>query len=184
MRVNPARILGLDPGSRVTGWGLLVIGPTGKGESAFGCLRPPRHFDRSKTLAALSTELAQLLERTSPTVVVVETPFSARFLKAGLVLAETRGALLAVLGGWGGTVVEYEPARVKAAVVGLGRAEKRQVAYVVQRELGIASTLSSDAADALALALCHFRLSKTASLQAPPAVGTADRVGGRVPRVR
>jgi crossover junction endodeoxyribonuclease RuvC len=183
-QVDPARILGLDPGSRVTGWGLLVRDFRDKGEALFGCLRPPRSLDRSKTLAALSAGLAQLLEQTAPTVVVVETPFSARFLKAGLVLAETRGALLAVLGGWGGTVVEYEPARVKAAVVGLGRAEKRQVAYIVQRELGITSALSADAADALALALCHFRLTKTASLLASPTDGSADRAAGRASRGR
>ena len=74
----------------------------------------------------------------------VETPFSARFLTASLMFAETRGALLAVLGRWGGEVVEYEPARVKAAIVGYGRAEKRQMVFVVQRRLQLAEPPSED----------------------------------------
>ena len=87
----------------------------------------------------------------------METPFAGRFPKAALALAEARGALLAVLGRWGGEVVELEPARVKAAVVGHGRAEKQQVAYVVRHALALADSPPADAADALALALCHLR---------------------------
>jgi crossover junction endodeoxyribonuclease RuvC len=142
----------------VTGWGLVVGHRARIVEVQFGCLRPSRDLDRARTLAALSTALTDLLRRVRPEVAAIETPFSARFVKAGLVLAETRGALLAVLGQWGGKVVEYEPARVKAAIVGLGRAEKRQVSYVVERELGIKERLPADAADALALSLCHLWL--------------------------
>jgi len=124
----------------------------------FGCLRPPRAAGRPRALAHLSDELAALLARLQPQVAVIETPFSAVHLKAALALAEARGALLAVLGRWGGEVVEYEPARVKAAIVGYGRAEKAQVAYMVQRRLRLAEPPQEDAADALALALCHLAL--------------------------
>ncbi len=123
----------------------------------FGRLLPGRKLGRPAALASLSTELGLLLERLSPDVVVVETPFAARFPKAALALAETRGALLAALGRWGGEVVEIEPARVKAAIVGNGRAEKRQVAYVVRHALGLAEEPPTDAADALAIALSHLR---------------------------
>jgi crossover junction endodeoxyribonuclease RuvC len=123
----------------------------------FGRLLPGRKLDRPAALASLAQQLAALLERLAPDVVVVETPFSARFPKAALALAETRGALLATLGRWGGAVVEIEPARMKAAVVGHGRAEKQQVAYVVRHALRLAAEPPSDAADALALALCHLR---------------------------
>ncbi len=123
----------------------------------FGRILPGRKLDRPAALASLAQQLAGLLERLTPDVVVVETPFSARFPKAALALAETRGALLAALGRWGGEVVEIEPARMKAAVVGNGRAEKRQVAYVVRHALRLAVEPPSDAADALALALCHLR---------------------------
>ncbi len=151
-------MLGLDPGSRVTGWGMIVGDRRVAAVAGFGCLRPPRTAGRPRALAYLSEHLTDLLSAQRPQVVVVETPFSALHLRAGLMLAETRGALLAVLGRWGGEVVEYEPARVKAAIVGYGRAEKRQVAYIVQRRLQLPEAPPEDAADALALALCHLAL--------------------------
>lgn len=155
--VDPVeRVLGLDPGSRVTGWGLLV-GSRRRVESVqFGCLTPRRSESRAARLASLSDGLDEVLRLCEPGVVVVETPFTAKFPRSALALAESRGALLAVLGRWGGKVVEYEPARVKAAVVGNGRAEKRQVCYVVQRLLELPTPPQEDAADALALAVCHL----------------------------
>jgi crossover junction endodeoxyribonuclease RuvC len=142
----------------VTGWGLVVGDRRNAVVGGLGCLRPPRTDGRPRALAFLSERLTALIGETKPDVVVVETPFSARFLKAGLMLAETRGALLAVLGRWGGEVVEYEPARVKAAIVGYGRAEKQQMVFVVQRRLLLSEPPPEDAADALALALCHLAL--------------------------
>ena len=154
----PIRVLGLDPGSRITGWGLGLGDRRRAAVGGHGCLRPPRAGGRPHALAFLSDQLQALIDEQKPDVVVVETPFSARFLKAGLMLAETRGALLAVLGRWGGEVVEYEPARVKAAIVGYGRAEKQQMVFVVQRRLQLPEPPQEDAADALALALCHLAL--------------------------
>ena len=154
----PLRVLGLDPGSRVTGWGLVIGDRRTAAAAGLGCLRPPRGGGRAAALAYLARRLGELLAELAPDVVVVETPFAAAHPKAGLLLAEARGALLAELGRWGGEVVEYEPARVKAAVVGFGRAEKQQVVYVVQRRLVLAEPPAEDAADALALALCHLAL--------------------------
>jgi len=124
---------------------------------AFGCLRSPSRLGRPAALAALAAQLEEVLAAQRPDVVAVETPFMARFPRAGLALAEARGALLAVLGRWGGRIVELEPAHVKAAVVGSGRAEKEQVAYVVRLELGLAELPAGDAADALAIAMCAAR---------------------------
>lgn len=151
------RVLGLDPGSRTTGWGFLDGDARALRAAAWGCFHGRRGVGRSLVLAGLAAELEALLASLEPDVVAVETPFTARFPKASLALAETRGALLAVLGRWGGLVVDYEPARVKAAVVGYGRAEKRQVAYVMGQQLGLPTLPPSDAADALAVALCHLR---------------------------
>jgi crossover junction endodeoxyribonuclease RuvC len=123
----------------------------------FGRILPRRNLARPAALAALTGALEELLARLSPEVVVIETSFAARFPKAALALAETRGALLVALGRWGGEVVEVEPARVKAAIVGYGRAEKRQVAYVVRHALALPAEPPADAADALAIALCHLR---------------------------
>lgn len=122
-----------------------------------GCFRPPRGLSRPRTLASLAGQLDALIARADPDTVVVETPFLGKFARAAIGLAEARGALLATLGRWGGVVVEYEPAVVKSTVVGHGTAEKRQVAYVVGQMLGLTEELGHDAADALAIALCHVR---------------------------
>jgi crossover junction endodeoxyribonuclease RuvC len=152
-----ARVLGLDPGTRVTGWGLLEGNPRNVAAVEFGRLLPRRNLSRPGTLASLTEQLVELLGRLTPDVVVIETPFTGRFPKAALALAETRGALLVALGRWGGQVVEIEPARAKAAIVGHGRAGKQQVAYVVRHALKLSAEPPPDAADALALALCHVR---------------------------
>ncbi len=141
----------------MTGWGLLEGDPRNVAAVEFGRLLPRRNLSRPAALAALTDQLMELLGRLAPDVVVIETPFTGRFPQAALALAETRGALLVALGRWGGEVVAIEPARVKAAVVGHGRAEKQQVAYVVRHALKLSVEPPSDAADALALALCHVR---------------------------
>jgi crossover junction endodeoxyribonuclease RuvC len=141
----------------VTGWGLLEGTPRTVTSVEFGRFLPRRNLSRPAALASLTEQLEQLLARLAPDVVVIETPFTGRFPKAALALAETRGALLVALGRWGGRVVEIEPARMKAAVVGHGRAEKQQVAYVVRHALKLSKEPPADAADALALALCHVR---------------------------
>lgn len=141
----------------MTGWGLLEGTPRTVTSVEFGRFLPRRNLSRPAALASLTEQLEQLLARLAPDVVVIETPFTGRFPKAALALAETRGALLVALGRWGGRVVEIEPARMKAAVVGHGRAEKQQVAYVVRHALKLSKEPSADAADALALALCHVR---------------------------
>ncbi len=149
--------MGLDPGSVVAGWGVVSGSPRRAEVVAYGCLRPPRGATRALRLAHLAAALRKVLDEHRPEVVAVETPFTARFPAAALALAEARGALLAVLGEGAAQVVEYEPAFVKAAIVGNGRAEKRQVAFVVRHTLSLTATPPADAADALALALCHLR---------------------------
>jgi crossover junction endodeoxyribonuclease RuvC len=141
----------------VVGWGLIEASAGRVRALGFGCLRPGAKLTRPAALAALAAQLDEVLAAHPPDVVAVETPFTARFPRAGLALAEARGALLAVLGRWGGPVVELAPARVKASVVGSGRAEKEQIAYVVRLELGLAELPPGDAADALAIALCAAR---------------------------
>jgi crossover junction endodeoxyribonuclease RuvC len=150
-------VLGLDPGSRAVGWGLIEVNAGRVRALGFGCRRPPPKLGRPAALAAIAAKLEEVLAEHPPDVVAVETPFAARFPRAGLALAEARGALLAVLGRWGGRIVELEPAHVKAVVVGSGRAEKQQVAYVVRLELGLEALPPGDAADALAIAMCAAR---------------------------
>lgn len=156
----PIRVLGLDPGSRVTGWGVIDDGAPAPGLVAYGRIILPRAAGRPGALERLQADLTLLLTRFQPQVAVLESSFTARFPKSSLALAEVRGAVLAVLGRWGGTVQEYAPAQMKAAVVGNGRAEKRQVAFIVKHTFGLQEEPLADAADAIALALCYLRLSR------------------------
>ena len=150
------RVLGIDPGSQVTGWGLLG------GTAVQPCLLEAGVLrlgagDFPQRLALLQERLAELVSRLRPTVAAVESPFHGASARSALQLAHARGVILAVLAGAGVEVVEYTPASVKKAVTGSGRADKRQVAAMVGQLLGAALPGSShDLSDALALALCHL----------------------------
>jgi crossover junction endodeoxyribonuclease RuvC len=148
-------ILGLDPGSLHTGYG--VVERRGSALAAldlgrFSCSRSQPLPDR---LAHLASCLAALLDRWHPETVALETPFHGLNSRSLIVLAEARGALLATLSGRGILVREYSPAEVKSAVTGNGRADKRQVAHMVKLLLALQGDgWASDATDALALAIC------------------------------
>lgn len=148
-------ILGLDPGSLHTGYG--VVDKRGSALEAvdWGRISAPRRQSLVARLADLSASLEQLLERRVPDLVVLETPFHGLNSRSLIVLAQARGALLACLGRRGLDVVEYTPAEVKSAVTGNGRADKQQVARMVQILLGLeGEPLAEDTSDALAVAIC------------------------------
>ncbi len=148
-------ILGIDPGSRHTGYAVLETGRQGLRALEYGRLTCPTG-DIPQRLAYLSHELGRLVEQWRPDAAAVETPFHGLNSRSLVVLAQARGALLAVLASHGVEIREYSPAEVKSAVAGDGRADKQQVARMVRLHLSLASEPSSpDAADALALALCY-----------------------------
>jgi crossover junction endodeoxyribonuclease RuvC len=148
-------ILGLDPGSLHTGYGLVekngsALLPLDAGR--FSC---PRDLDLPRRLAHLAGRLEALIALRPPDLAVVETPFYGMSVRSLVVLAQARGALLAVLAGRGIEVREYSPAEVKSAVTGNGRAGKDQVARMVRLLLASRGDgWQSDATDALALAIC------------------------------
>lgn len=151
------RVLGIDPGSRATGWALVVTeGNRYRLENA-GVVRP-RGEHRHGRLADLQLRLASVVGELAPDCAAVESSFSGLNPKTGLALAESRGVILAVLGGLDLEVASYSPAEVKSAIVGHGRAEKQQVNYMVVRLLALKNRPSSDAADAMAVALTHIHL--------------------------
>jgi len=152
------RILGLDPGSIRTGYGLVdKDGPRLRLVEA-GVLPCPRAAPLADRLTRLAGGLAALVERSAPATVALETPFHHRVhgnSRSLIVLAQARGALLSVLGGRGLEVREYSPAEVKSAVTGDGRAGKPQVARMVRLLLSLdGDPLGADAADAVAVAIC------------------------------
>jgi crossover junction endodeoxyribonuclease RuvC len=149
-------ILGLDPGSLHTGYGLVERRGSAVTMLAAGRLSCPRTLELPARLAHLAACLGDLVTRHAPHLAALETPFHGLNARSLIVLAEARGALLAVLAGRGVAIAEYSPAEVKSAVTGNGRAEKGQVARMVKLLLGqaAAGSLAADATDALAVALC------------------------------
>lgn len=156
------KVLGIDPGSRATGWALVVAEGNRYRLDSAGVLRP-RGVGREDRLADLQRRLVAVVEKTAPDCAAVESSFSGINPRSGIALAESRGAILAALGGCGLAVCSYSPAQVKSAIVGHGRAEKRQVVYMVVRLLNLAEDPPHDAADAMAAALTHIHLGASRS---------------------
>jgi crossover junction endodeoxyribonuclease RuvC len=151
---EPLRVLGLDPGSRTTGWGCVAVEGSRSRLLACGCIEPPEGAPLPQRLALLAAELQTLLDRFAPAVAVLEEAFHGVNSRSLIVLAQARGALLATLAARAITIEEFSPAEVKSAVTGNGRAGKDQVARMVGMLLPGAAGLRPDAADALAVALC------------------------------
>ncbi|MEM7048734.1 MAG: crossover junction endodeoxyribonuclease RuvC [Acidobacteriota bacterium] len=159
-------VLGLDPGSRHTGYGFVEKrGPalTMIEAGTFSC---PAKEPVPQRLSYLSRELTDLVARRPPDTVVVEAPFHGLNARSLIVLAQARGALLAVVGE-AYEVREYSPAEVKSAVTGSGHAGKDQVARMVRLLLGVKEPLSSDATDALAVAICGAQRARMERISAP-----------------
>lgn len=148
------RILGLDPGSSVTGYG--VVEADG-GRVSFVCGGTIRAKEKSfpERLREIARDLTEILARERPDVVVIEDIFTGRNVRASFKIAQVRGALLLVSAQAGRAVVEYSPAEIKKAIVGNGSAAKEQVQFMVRHLLGLDDLPAQDEADALAAALCH-----------------------------
>jgi crossover junction endodeoxyribonuclease RuvC len=151
------RVLGIDPGSRTTGWALVVTEGNRYRLETAGVVRP-RGASRHARLADLQQRLVAVIADLNPDCAAVESSFTGLNPKSGLALAECRGVILAVLGGLDIEVVSYSPAQVKSAIVGHGRAEKQQINYMVVQLLGLEKKPAVDAADAMAIALTHAHL--------------------------
>ena len=150
------RILGLDPGSYATGYGVVDQSGTRLEEIDSGAIRPPRDGHFLRRLSEIHEALAELLLKFHPDEVAVENPFHARNAKIAIQLGHARAAVLLPVVKAGVPVFEYAPREVKLAVTGHGQAEKVQVARMVAVLLGMSrSPDSSDASDALAVAICH-----------------------------
>jgi crossover junction endodeoxyribonuclease RuvC len=173
--MSALRVLGIDPGSTVTGFGVVERARGGLVHVEHGTVRPPRGAELAVRLAALHAALGALLARTRPDVAVVERVFVAASPRAALVLGHARGVALAALAGAGVPVRELAPSEVKQAVAGFGGADKRQVQAMVQRLLALDAPPARDAADALAAALCEAQAGRLAALVPAAAAPRARR---------
>ena len=159
------RVLGVDPGSAVTGWGVVERGGGGGGGGGVhGVVRAPARMPRAGRLAAVHTVLTEVCAHWQPHVLALETSFVGRNVQSAFRLGEVRGVALLAAVSAGVGIAEYSPATVKLAVTGHGAADKIQIGRAVSIELRLAAELPADAADALAIALCHLHSSGLRSL--------------------
>jgi crossover junction endodeoxyribonuclease RuvC len=163
------RVLGVDPGSQATGYGVIDRVGSELCWVAHGVLRPVRSASLSARLAALMQQLGAVIAQYAPDVASVEDVFVASSPRSALVLGQARGAALVALGAAAIPLVQYAPARIKQVVAGNGRAAKDQMQRMVKRTLILASAPAVDAADALAAAICHARAGPLEKVRRPPA---------------
>ncbi len=161
MTITMTRVLGIDCGSAATGYG--VIDTDGRSSRVVhsGVILTRSRLAFPQRLKQISDGLRQVIESCSPDVVSVEGIFSSINANSALKLGQVRGVALLAAAAAGLPVHEYSPLEVKSSVVGYGRAEKHQVQQMVQTLLGLQQTPPEDAADALAVALCHAHNSHT-----------------------
>jgi len=153
------RVLGIDPGSHVTGWALVAEEGSARRCERSGEIRLGEG-ELAQRLTKLHSELRALLSELSPDCVAVESAFHARSAKSALVLGHARGVVMLAVGQAGLPALEYAPREVKMAVAGNGSATKDQVQFMVRRLLALRAAPGADAADAMALGLCHLHRSR------------------------
>lgn len=148
------RILGLDPGSRVTGYGVVDAGSSGVRYVASGCIRVGDGAMAGRLLE-IHRHVTELVDAFTPGEIAIERVFMHRNPDSALKLGQARGAALCGACHAGAPVFEYAARAIKRTVTGTGAAEKGQVQHMVKALLVLNGRLSADAADALAIALCH-----------------------------
>jgi crossover junction endodeoxyribonuclease RuvC len=149
------RILGIDPGLRHTGWGVIEADGARLAYVASGAIHPPTEGDLALRLRILHEALTAVIRTQEPDEVAVEETFVNRDPRSALKLGHARGVALVVPALAGLEVAEYSANLVKKTVVGAGHAEKAQIAMMVKVLLPRSDALGADAADALAVAICH-----------------------------
>ena len=150
------RILGIDPGLAIVGWGIIeAVGPRFY-PVACGDINTPAHTLIEDRLAQIYTEMQRLFEKYKPDAMAVEELFFSKNITTGISVAEARGVILLTARQAGVPIFEYTPMQVKQAVVGYGLADKKQVIAMVTSLLGLPKPPKpDDTADALAIAMCH-----------------------------
>ena len=149
-----ARVLGIDPGSRVTGYGIIESDGVRSRHLHSGCIRTTAG-DFPQRLGEIFAGISSLLDEWAPQEVAIEQVFVARNASSALKLGQARGAAIAAVVTHQLPVHEYTPAAVKQGLVGNGRAEKEQVQHMIRVILGMQGAMALDQSDALAIALCH-----------------------------
>lgn len=155
-------IFGVDPGTRVTGYGVVLFEGGKIIPLDFGCIRPPVKSKLSDKYLIIYNSLKTLIQRHKPGALVVETQFVHKNVQVAIKLGMARGAAIIAGKGENVSVYEYSPTKAKLAVTGIGSASKLQVQTMCQRLLGLKNIPEpADAADALGLAIAHAQSLKS-----------------------
>jgi crossover junction endodeoxyribonuclease RuvC len=158
--VRVTRVLGLDPGSVRTGWGVVEWGGQRARGVAAGVIRVPDNLPLAERLHRIHQGVVEVLALYKPDAVAVEDIFFARYAQAALVLGHARGVAVLAAAQANLSVTAYPPAVVKRSLIGSGRADKQQVAQIVGAVLGLTDLPGIDATDALAVALTHLNATR------------------------
>ena len=155
------RVLGVDPGSRITGYGLLEEKNRQISFIEAGLIKPPDKMPFPRKIHhGFFKGIVEILERCAPDAMAVEDLFYAKNARSSLKLGHARGAALVAAGQQEIAVFEYTPLEIKKSVVGYGRADKEQVRSMVNIMLQLKQQIPLDASDALAAAICHINSSR------------------------
>ncbi|MBS4167608.1 crossover junction endodeoxyribonuclease RuvC [Parachlamydia sp. AcF125] len=150
-------ILGIDPGTRITGYGIVSFDGFNFSALDYGCIRPPASLKLSDRYFIIYEGIAHLLEKHAIDALVVETQFASKANpQSGIKLGMARGAIIIAAKKYQIPIYEYPPTQVKLAAVGYGHASKHQVQAMIQNQFRLNQMPPPDAADALALTLCYM----------------------------
>lgn len=148
-------IIGIDPGTIVSGYGIIEVEGNVIRVVDYGCIRPPANMKLSDRYLILFNAAEELLDKFTPGALAIETQYVKNNVQSAIKLGMARGIVVIAAKKRGIPVYEYAPSKAKRAVVGNGLASKKQVQGMVKALLQLASEPPEDAADALALAMCH-----------------------------
>ena len=149
------KILGVDPGTIVTGFGLIEVDKSRISSLTYGVIKTSRKLDFPQRLKQIYNKICEIIIKNSPDVMAVENVFLGKNFKAAIKIGEAKGVIILAAANYGLAVVEYLPRRIKEAVIGYGQAGKSQVQKMIVDLLGLDQLPDENASDALAVAICH-----------------------------
>jgi crossover junction endodeoxyribonuclease RuvC len=164
--MNMIRVLGLDPGLRRTGWGVVAVEGARLSHVAHGVISPNDHAPLSERLLAIHRGVAEVVAAWAPDEAAIEETFVTANGSSTLKLGHARAAAMLAPAAAGLLVAEYAATVVKKGLVGTGGADKKQVAFMVARLLPTSGSPVADAADALAVAICHAHARRSRAIGA------------------
>ncbi len=172
------RIMGIDPGSQVTGYGIIEQHGSQHHHLLSGCIRLG-DAEMPSRLGVIFSQLSQIIQEQQPEMISIEQVFVARNAASALKLGQARGAAICAAVQHGVGVAEYAPRAIKQAVTGSGAANKAQVQHMICRLLRLSKAPAADACDALAAALCHAYSQATLQRLSPLAKGISMKTRWR-----